>query len=282
MRHTFLFHRFLLIALILAVGFTAATFFDHSVAAQQDATDPFWSDIKERHIKNRESRNIFPESYRTVRLRKQALRQALAGAPQEFAAQTERNDVQISMPLPDGSFGSFRIEESPILQPSLAARLPDLKTYAGQAVDDPAVTMRFSWSPDGLQAIILSPKGSVIVTPYASDNSRDYMVYYSAFDSQEMVSKQCLVSDAMEREALSRGAVHPMTDFAPSVVAGTTLRTYRLAVAATGEFTQQYGGGSVTQTQTAIAQNVNLIYAIYQKELSIRFTLIDNTSIIFT
>ncbi|MFL6275929.1 MAG: reprolysin-like metallopeptidase, partial [Blastocatellia bacterium] len=77
-------------------------------------------------------------------------------------------------------------------------------------------------------------------------------------------------------------AVHPMTDFAPSVVAGTTLRTYRLAVAATGEFTQQYGGGSVTQTQTAIAQNVNLINAIYQKELSIRFTLIDNTSIIFT
>src|SRR5947199_8079063 len=122
MRHAFLFCRFILIALILVACFTASAFFDHSVAAQQDATDPCWSDIKERHIKNRESRNIFPESYRTVRLRKQALRQALAAAPQEFAAQTERNDVLISMPLPDGSFGSFRIEESPILQPSLAAR----------------------------------------------------------------------------------------------------------------------------------------------------------------
>ena len=282
MRHTFSSRRFILIALILAAGLTAAAFFNRPAAAQDDPGDPFWSDIKERQIKHRKSRNIFPAAYRTVRLKKQAFEQTIAGAPREFAAQSEQAEVRISMPLPDGTFGNFRIEESPIMEPGLAARLPDLKTYAGRSLNDPTVSMRFSWTPQGVQAIVLSPKGIVFVTPYASENSRDYMVYYSDMDSQEMVSKQCLVSDAHANEALSRGAIHGDADFAPNVVAGTTLRTYRLAVAATAEFTQQYGGGSVSQAQTAIAQNVNLINAIYQRELSIRFTLIDNTAIIFT
>src|SRR2546423_8212614 len=156
--------RFILIAIVLAASFTAATFFNRSAAsaaAQDGAGDPFWSDVKERHIRNRKSRNIFPKSYRTVRLKKQAFQEVIAGAPPEFAAQSEQNNVQISLPLPDGSFGNFRIAESPIMEPPLAARLPDLKTYAGQSLDDPTVAMRFSWSPQGLQAIILSPRGIV-------------------------------------------------------------------------------------------------------------------------
>ena len=70
----------------------------------------------------------------------------------------------------------------------------------------------------------------------------------------------------------------------PSVfVTGSTLRTYRLAVAATGEFTQQYGGGNVNTTLAQITTLINQVSALYRREATITFQLIANeTSIIFT
>jgi Metallo-peptidase family M12B Reprolysin-like/FG-GAP-like repeat len=278
--------RFILISLIFIGSVaTAASFIDsraRATTAPAGISDAFWHDVKESRIKNRESRTTFPESFRTVRLETQAFKQVIAGALQEFNAPSDHTEVQITMPLPDGRLGRFRIEESPMMEPELAAKLPELKTYAGQAVDDPTITLRFSWSPDGLHAIILSSGGVVFIIPYARDNSEDYLVFYSDRDSQEIISKQCLVSEADVQEAMTRGVIHPLSGVTPHVVSGGTLRTYRLAVAATGEFTQLYGGGSVSQAQMAITQNVNLINAIYQKELAIRFTLIDNTAIVFT
>jgi Metallo-peptidase family M12B Reprolysin-like/FG-GAP-like repeat len=278
--------RFILISCIFIGIIAAAASFTarraRATTRQAGLSDAFWHDVKEDQIENRESRTTFPTFYRTARLETQAFQQMIARAPKESSAQTGQPEVQISLPLPDGSLGRFRIEESPIMEPPLAAKLPDLKTYAGQAIDNPAITMRCSWSPDGLQAIILTPGGVVFIAPYASDNRQDYLVYDSDRDSQEIVSKHCLVSEADVQEAMARGAIQPLSGVTPSVVAGATLRTFRLAVAATGEFTQLYGSGSVAQAQTAITQNVNLINAIYQKELAIKFMLVDNTAIVFT
>src|SRR4029077_18889165 len=69
----------------------------------------------------------------------------------------------------------------------------------------------------------------------------------------------------------------------PAVLSGTTLRTYRLAAAATAEYTAAYGGGTVAGGPSAITTTVNLVDAIYEREVAIRLTLIaGETSIIFT
>jgi uncharacterized protein (TIGR03437 family) len=66
-------------------------------------------------------------------------------------------------------------------------------------------------------------------------------------------------------------------------VTGTTLRTYRLALAATAEYTQQYGGGTVAGALGTMTTLINAVNAIYERDLAIRLTLIGNeTSIIFT
>jgi len=69
----------------------------------------------------------------------------------------------------------------------------------------------------------------------------------------------------------------------PTVVSGTTLSSYRLAAAATAEYTQAYGGGTIGGALTSITTTVNLVDAIYEREVAIRLTLIaGETSIIFT
>jgi hypothetical protein len=73
------------------------------------------------------------------------------------------------------------------------------------------------------------------------------------------------------------------SELTPNVVTNASpLHTYRLAVAATGEYTA-FQGGTVAQALAAINTTMNRVNGIYQRELSIRFVLIANeTNIIYT
>jgi hypothetical protein len=63
---------------------------------------------------------------------------------------------------------------------------------------------------------------------------------------------------------------------------GTVLRTYRLAVAATGEYTR-FHGGKVASALAAIVTTINRVNAVYEQELSIRLRLVkDQKKIIYT
>ncbi|MFC7668102.1 reprolysin-like metallopeptidase [Hymenobacter humi] len=61
------------------------------------------------------------------------------------------------------------------------------------------------------------------------------------------------------------------------------MRTLRLALAATGEYTQSLGGGTVAGTLATMVTLVNAINAVYERDLSVRMQLVANTDqLIFT
>ena len=62
----------------------------------------------------------------------------------------------------------------------LAARFPQIKTYAGHSISDPTITTRFDWTPTGFHAIILGPKETVLVEPYAQGNTEYYVAYFQS------------------------------------------------------------------------------------------------------
>src|SRR5579884_337840 len=62
---------------------------------------------------------------------------------------------------------------------------------------------------------------------------------------------------------------------APATVTGANVRTYRLALAATGEYTQFFGG-TVANGMAAIVQAVNRINGIYLTEFAVQFQLVNN------
>ena len=137
-----------------------------------------WDDVEEHSLDPAARRLIVPMAYRTVRLNRAALEQALQGAPMEFTREATENPAIIYLPMPDGTMARFRFEESPVMEPGLAAKYPDLKTYRAQGIDDPAASSRFDWLPTGFHAIILSPSGTVLIDPYAADNTTDYISYW--------------------------------------------------------------------------------------------------------
>ncbi len=56
---------------------------------------------------------------------------ALALAPRENTLRAETSPLVVSLPAPNGGFQRFEVHESPIMEPGLAAKHPEIKTYAG-------------------------------------------------------------------------------------------------------------------------------------------------------
>src|SRR4029077_10264753 len=66
----------------------------------------------------------------------------------------------------------------------------------------------------------------------------------------------------------------------PSLVSlNGNLRTYRLACAATGEYTTYYGG-TVASAMSGIVTAINRVTGIYETELGVRLQLVANNNLI--
>lgn len=245
---------------------------------QQDegkaSPDGLWEEIVESSIQTKGERVVVPKVYRTVRLNMDVLRRLLEKAPMEFSKKAQSNPSEITLPLPDGEFSRFQIVESPMMEPKLAAQYPDIKNYSGRGIDDTTTTMRFNLTPDGFHAFVLTTEGAVEVVPYAKNDTANYISYYLRDNPQENAFN-CFVQEANDK-------LHRASEVKPQVVNGATLHTYRLAVAATAEFTAE-NGGTVATALSAINTAVNGVNAIYAIEISVRLTLIANeNAIIYT
>lgn len=217
---------------------------------------------------------ITPASAFASELNPAILREQLAAAPGGFAPAASSPAV-ISLPMPDGSLARFRVTESPVMAPELAARFPEIKTYSGQGVDDPTATVRLDLTPAGLHAQILSPRGASYIDPEQRGNARRHVSYFKRDYRREAGAFQCFTADEPAGQFQPAAAITP-------AASGATLRTYRLAVAATGEYTQ-FHGGTVAAGLAAIVTAVNRVNGIFESELAIRLVLVaNNNRLVFT
>lgn len=210
---------------------------------------------------------IRPDRYAAVRLNAAALEGELAAAPREFAGAPA---AVISLPTPEGNLARFSYVESPLMAPELAAKFPEIRTFVGQGLDDRAASVRFDLTPAGFHAQVLSPGGSWYIDPLNRGDRAHYASYYKR-DYRTIKNFQCLVSD----EQL---APLPADTQAPNFF-GEQLRTYDLAVAATGEYTA-FHGGTVPAGLAAIVTSVNRVVGVYEREVAVRMVLVANNNLL--
>lgn len=260
-----------------STAFAVAVLLAGSNAAQAvRSPDAIWNDIDASAIqRSGQERLIVPTDYRTVELDRAALDRLLAQAPQESARPAAESPVVLTLPAPDGSFQRFGIVDSPIMEPALAARFPDIRTWAGQGLDDPTATLRFDVTPFGFHAQVLSAAGSWYIDPY----QRGDLAHYIAYEKTAVGRAQPMRCE-VDGEPLPHGK--SVTHAMPKLSSGGTLRTYRVAVAATGEYTA-FHGGTVAGGQAAIVTTVNRVNGIYEREVAVRMVLIaNNSSLVYT
>ncbi len=246
-----------------------------SFSSAQFNPQNYWSDINESQIELLRQRDIIPKAYRTVSLNVEQMKNLLQTAPLEFTINPVGKDVIMELPYPDGTMQRFIIFDSPIMEPELAAKYPDIKTYSGFGVDDKYATIRFDLTPLGFHAMVLSPNGAVFIDPYTIGDIHNYISYYkrdyvkfnSDFECELLYEENKL----NELEYLKGNNILTPT--------GPQLRTYRLANAATGEYTT-YHGGTVALGLAAVVTTINRVDGIYEREVAVRMVLIANNDLI--
>jgi len=259
--------------------------FGHALAKSGPSEDRIW---RERETTGtRKSVAVIgatPRFYRVLSLNEIAQREMLRHAPMEFTKATRDTQVVMTLPMPDGTFARFRVEESPVMAPRLAALFPEIRTYRGQGLDDPTATTRFDMTPAGFHAIVLSTHATVIIEPAERGRFHQYVSYDQRDAPKEANTSSCLLFGAEQSVAQQQSKQIQRSSYSTLVApTGTTLRTYRLALAATAEYTQQYGGGTVAGALGALTTTTNAVDAIYERDLAIHLMLVANeTSIIFT
>ncbi len=233
-----------------------------------------WQQVSEELLKSESYGLPDAEKYLVFRLNKTSLSELLADVPSEAKKVLPEKPVVMELPMPDGSFARFRIEESSVLEPDLAARFPEIKSYRGQGIDDPTLTTRFDWTSQGFHALILSDGQTINLEPANVGDASLYISYYG--DDLKKGEYSCLVKDFQKITPEL-----PQTD-APEVAVGSTLRSFRIAIATDYEYTSAYGNGTVAGTITSLNTWLNGANLIYERELSIHLNLVNNTSIIYT
>ena len=220
-----------------------------------------------------------PQHYRSMALNASTLRARLAQAPPEWSAQARTSPLILSLPLPDGSLAHFRVEKSPIMAPELAAKFPEITTYALHGLDLPAASGRMDWTPLGLHAIIYTAEETILIDPASRERQDRYIVYRRADTTPPAWDEEDIIGEVEE----TIGADEPATaqDAAATNPIGDTLRIYRLAMAATGEFTVKHGG--VANAMAVIVSKVNRVNALFERDTAIRMELVANNDlVIFT
>jgi hypothetical protein len=245
----------------------AAFFLLENGANAQDLPDTNLWRVAEALPQNRSADEFWirPSVFRTYRVNQAAFDKALAVAPRETGAGPAASEATISLPMPDGRVARFRFVESPVMAPELAAKFPQIKTYLGKGVDDPLASVRFDSTPAGIHAQILSPNGAVYVDPYLRADANLHVSFYKR-DYQRSSDFQCFTISADLGGAGTLG---------PQLASSGSVRTYRLACAATGEYTQ-FQGGTVAAGLAGIVTAINRVTGVYESELAIRLMLVAN------
>ena len=203
------------------------------------------------------------------------LKNALVNAPKR-GMNASKSTVITAFPNANGQMEHFQIMEVSNMEPGLAERFPEIKSYVGQSIDNPTSVIYFSVSPLGLQTMQLNADQSAIfIEPYSQD-LRTYSVFRKADKMRSFSHFECSVIEDGRNAAEASGInLRPNAD-------DSTLRIFRLAMSTTGEYTT-YFGGTKALALAAINNTMTRVNAVFEKDFGVRLNLIaNNDAVIYT
>jgi hypothetical protein len=215
-------------------------------------------------------RRVEPSRYAAFALDRAGIRQALDSAPSEDAARAAGDaGAVLTVPAPNGELVEFRVHEVAVMEEGLAARHPELKTYAGRAVADPTATIRLDLTPMGFHA---SVRGSGNRAAWYVDPAwnGDDSLYLSYRNGDLPRSDRGLVEPELDEDALK----DLTANLAEAPGTEVSLRTYRLALVTDPSYADYFGTENVLAEKVTLMNRVN---QIYNDDLAIRMVLINDT-----
>ncbi len=266
----------------LSFSLIIISFLTINFSQAQEVKDSLWTEISSKKIlkNNLVHRNSQPAEFRIYKLDIESLKNSLTQVSNRNSARSISNTI-LEFPNSEGELTKFRVYESPILHPDLAAKYPKIKTYAAQGVDDPTATMRFSITQFGLHTMTLSgTRSAVYIDPYNEDRTQ-YIVYdrKALAGNENLIDFECLTDEGYHFDT-NRNTENIYND-----TDDQKLRTYRLAQSCTAEYGNIFAGAGTdaekkANIQAQMAITINRVNEIYERDLAISLEFISNNDLL--
>jgi hypothetical protein len=250
------------------------------------AQNNFWEQANTSQFKTaQKERANSPKEFRVISLDTEAFLSFADNASYRFSL-NKSNNLKMAIPMPNGKSELFTLEQTELMHPDLAAKFPELKTYAGKGVNDKTASIRITYSPYfGFSGMILSGKHSTVYIDAITTDNKHYMTYYRDDLDTPTLNFSCETDETIVgRKDLgdSNKRVGPLGD--------CNLRRYRLAQSSNGEYSQYHidqAGGTTGTTagdkaivQAAMNVALDRVNGVYERDLGITLQFIPNNDLV--
>jgi len=219
-------------------------------------------------------RDIQPNVYKTYTLDDAGMKDLLWSAPHESEVKPAQSTAIISVPSADGSFDQYRMVQYDMMEAPLAAQYPHIRTFHGVSVSDPYKTIRADYTDHGFRAEIRQEGGHSYIDHFQRGDKNHKVVYYKK-DIENENKWSCEFFEEENEERHEHGQER---------AGDCVFRSYRLALATTAEYSNFHGATSSAQSSlvlSAVTVAMNRVNGVLEKDITIRFILVANTTSIF-
>jgi hypothetical protein len=213
---------------------------------------------------------VAPKHFAAFDLDVAGLAAELAQAPAPGDAARGAAPLEIEIPDPAGEPQRFAVVETVVGEPGFEAAHPEIRTYAGNGLDDTSLSIRMDVTPMGFHASVRSPGGlgAWYVDP--------------AFDRRGETRHLSYRGAAVPRSAdlfVERDLGDTAEAVAPVAQLGApggsvTQKDYRLAFTTDPTYAAYFGTANVAAEKATLINRVN---QVYMDDLAIQFLLVAGT-----
>lgn len=236
-------------------------------------TGQSWSPTSAENVAEKGQIDITPDVFSLYDLDDQQMRLLLWSAPHESITDVHRSNVAIDIMMPGGVADKFKIVQYDMMEPELAAQYDDIRTFYGVSESDPYRSVRIDYTVQGFRAVIRDMGYQVYIDHYQRNDKNTRIIYYR-HDYKKVPKWGCEVSSDDRN-------THDHNHGERAVMIGDCqLRSYRLVVATTGEYST-FHGSTQASVLSAVTTSINRVNQVYEAEVAVRLILVANTTAVF-
>ncbi|WP_196885789.1 reprolysin-like metallopeptidase [Aureivirga sp. CE67] len=216
---------------------------------------------------------VHPHAYEVFELNAEKLTQLLNNVPDRF--ETDKTGAFIEFPNSQGKITSYEVKEASNFESGLQEKYPEIRAYIGINPKNTTDYIRFSYSPQkGLSSMSFTVDSPTTFIESINIEDELYAVYdrksgYTLNQNFECLTENSNNSEISENQIESRHSYDGK------------LRTYRVAIAATAEYTN-YHGGTKADALAAMNETMTRVNGIFEKDFTIHINIItDNEEVIY-
>jgi subtilisin-like proprotein convertase family protein len=188
----------------------------------------------------------------------------------------------VFLPNENNDYESFIIKEILLLSPQLSLKYPLIQTFKGFSQKRPNVSLRMTLTPRGVSAWINIPgKENVFIQPDRKLKGKHYTYKRSEKHNKDWECKT--ISDFNSKSGFKKNV-----SFNKSINNDKKLRTFRLAISTTAEYTNFWddnddeNGTGQEDALASIVSTMNRVNSVYETDLSITMQLVSGVELIYT